>query len=394
MSHDPSRELSDATICAHGARAHEHGALALPIHLSSTYRFANTAEAAALARGEVKRYIYTRYENPTIDEVEDKLAALERGARAFLFASGTAATATWCCAFLRPGDRLVASTELYGGTAHFFDSYLAAQGVRVEKVDFHDLDALDRTLAGARACWFETPNNPTVRVLDGAAIARLCQKHAVLSAIDNTFATPILQKPLTWGIDWVMHSATKYLGGHTDLIGGALVAGPSADAARVYDARKSLGGVMDPHTAFLVNRGLMTLALRVERQSATALELARWAVGQKRIARVHYPGLPEHPGHEAATRQMRAYGAVIALDIDGGYAAAARFIDHLRLIVHAASLGGPESLVSMPILTSHVHATPAERARAGVTDGTVRLSVGLEAAFDLKADLSQALAAI
>lgn len=391
---DAHNSLTDETLCVHGGAEHAHGALALPIHLSSTFRFANTAEAAALARGEVKRYIYSRYENPTVSEVEAKLAALERGERAFLFASGSAAVSTWCYSLLRSGDRLVASSELYGGTAHFFEHYLPAIGVTIERISFHDLAHLDRALAGARACWFETPNNPTVRVLDGRAIANLCRKHGVLSAIDNTFATPILQKPIEWGIDWVMHSATKYLGGHTDLIGGALISGPGTEHQRIYETRKVLGGVIDPHAAFLVNRGMMTLSVRVERQCATAAALAKWAQSHPKISKVHYPGLVGHPGHEVAKVQMRAFGAVLSLDIAGGYDAAAKFIDHLKLVVNAASLGGPESLISMPVLTSHTKATPAERAEAGVTDSTVRLSAGLESFDDLRDDLFQALEAV
>lgn len=391
MAETPAKNLSDDTLCVRSAEGHAHGALTLPIHLSSTYRFANTEEAAALSRGEVQRYIYSRYDNPTVNEVETKIAALERGERGFLFASGSAATSTWCYALLRSGDRFVTSTELYGGTAHFFDHYLPNLGVTIDKVSFHDLPALDRSLRGARACWFETPNNPTVRVLDGRAIAALCREHGVLSAIDNTFATPVLQKPIEWGIDWVMHSATKYLGGHTDLIGGALIAAPGIDPQRVNEARKVIGGVMDPHAAFLVNRGIVTLAVRIKQQSATALSLAQWAQSQPEIAKVHYPGLAGHPGHEIAKAQMRAFGAMMALDIAGGYGSAARFIDRLKIIVNAASLGGAESLVSMPILTSHVHASPEERAAAGVTDSTVRLSVGLESFEDLRDDLAQAL---
>lgn len=391
---DVKKPFTDETLCVHSGTTHEHGALALPLYLSSTYRFANTAEAAALSRGEVSRYIYSRYENPTVAEVEHKLAALERGERAFLFASGSAATSTWCYAFLRSGDRFIVSTELYGGSSHFFEQHLPQLGVTVEKVSFHDLDMLEQSLAGARACWFETPNNPTVRVLDGRAIASLCKKHKVLSAIDNTFATPILQKPIEWGIDWVMHSATKYLGGHTDLIGGALIGAPGSDQKRVYETRKTIGGVIDPHAAFLMNRGMTTLAVRVERQCATALQLAVWAQSHPRVAKVHYPGLAGHPGHEIAKSQMLAFGAVMSIDISGGYNAAAKFVDNLKLVVNAASLGGAESLVSMPVLTSHVKATPAERALAGVTDSTVRLSVGLESFTDLRDDLSQALEAL
>lgn len=385
------RTLTDDTLCVHSGTEHPYGALALPLYLSSTYRFANTAEAAALSRGEVSRYIYSRYENPTVAEVEHKLAALERGERAFLFASGSAATSTWCYAFLRSGDRFVVSTELYGGSSHFFEQYLLPLGVTVEKVSFRDLDVLGKALVGARACWFESPNNPTVRVLDGRAIALLCKQHGVLSAIDNTFATPILQKPIEWGIDWVMHSATKYLGGHTDLIGGALVGAPGSDLKRVHETRKTIGGVIDPHAAFLMNRGMTTLSVRVERQCATALALANWGLTHPKIARVHYPGLKGHPGHEIAKSQMKAFGAVMAIDIAGGYEAAAKFIDRLKLVVNAASLGGAESLVSMPILTSHTKATPAERALAGVSDSTVRMSVGLESFDDLRDDLTQAL---
>lgn len=383
--------LTDETLCVHGTTDHAHGALALPIYLSSTYRFANTAEAAALSRGDLSRYIYSRYENPTVSEVETKLAALERGARAFLFASGSAATSTWCYAFLRPGDRFVVSTELYGGSSHFFEQFLRPIGVTVDKVSFRDLDKLDMALSGARACWFESPNNPTVRVLDGRAIASLCKKHGVLSAIDNTFATPILQKPMDWGIDWVMHSATKYLGGHTDLIGGALIGAAGSDLKRIYEVRKTIGGVIDPHAAFLMNRGMTTLSVRVERQCATALALAHWAQSHPKITKVHYPGLDGHPGHDIAKSQMLAFGAVMAIDIAGGYDSAAGFIDNLKLVVNAASLGGAESLVSMPILTSHTRASSEERVLAGVTEGTVRISVGLESFTDLRDDFSQAL---
>ncbi len=387
-------ELSDETLCVHSIQEHTHGALALPLYLSSTYRFDSTEQAAALSRGEISRYIYSRYENPTVVEVEQRIASLERGERAFLFASGAAATATWCHAFLRPGDRFVVALELYGGTAQFFEQFIAPLGIEVAKVDFRDLGALDSALAVARACWFETPTNPTAHIVDGAAVAQLCRKHGVLSCIDSTFATPILQKPINWGIDWVMHSATKYFGGHTDLIGGVLVAATGDDTKRVYEARKNFGGVIDPHAAFLVNRGIMTLGLRVERQSATAMAIAVWASQHPGVERVHYPGLPDAPGHQIAVKQMKTFGAVMALDIRGGYPAAARFIDHLKLVANAASLGGVESLVSMPILTSHVHATPEERQLAGVTDGTVRLSVGLESADDLIADLARALEAV
>ncbi|MBI3873290.1 MAG: aminotransferase class I/II-fold pyridoxal phosphate-dependent enzyme [candidate division Zixibacteria bacterium] len=391
---DDNNKLRDETLCARGSDAHDLGAVAPPIYLSSTFRFESTAQVADYAGGKRERYQYTRYGNPTVEAVEVQLAALEHGTRAFLFASGMAATSTWCHAFLGPGDKLVAARQLYGGTTHFFEHFLRPAGITVDRVDFSDLAILERALPGAKGCWFETPTNPTMRIVDGPAVAALCRRHHVLSAIDNTFATPIIQKPLDWGVDWVMHSATKYLGGHADLTGGVLVTGSDGDAARVGETRRSLGGILDPHAAFLMHRGIKTLALRMERHNNNALALARWLAGQPQVSRVHYPGLADHPGHAIAARQMKGFGGVVAVDIRGGYEAAARFVDHLRVIINAASLGGVESLVSLPVLTSHVHATEAERREVAVTDGTVRISVGIESVDDLKADLAAALAAV
>ena len=363
-------QLRDETLCVRPGVDDVKGAVVPPIYQSATFRFPSTAAAAARAQGKSDNYIYTRYTNPTLEAVEAKMAALERGARAFLFASGSAATATWCHAFLRPGDRLIAADQLYGGTAFYFDRYLTPLGIKVERVPFTDRHRLAAALAGAKAAWFETPTNPTLRIVDGPAVAELCRRHGVLSAVDNTFATPINQKPLTWGVDWVMHSATKYLGGHADVIGGVLIASTDADADSVYQARLAVGGVMDPQAAFLVDRGLKTLALRVERQSANAARLAEWFSARQEIARVHYPGLPTHPGHLLAAHQMRAFGGMLAVDVRDGYDAAARFVDRLRVIVNAASLGGVESLASLPVLTSHAHAGEDELAAGGITRGT------------------------
>jgi cystathionine beta-lyase/cystathionine gamma-synthase len=283
---------------------------------------------------------------------------------------------------------------LYGGTAYFLQQFMRPVGVIVDPVDFTNLDLLSSALHGARACWFETPTNPTVGIVDGRAVAELCRRHGVLSAIDNTFATPINQKPLDWGIDWIMHSTTKYLNGHNDLIGGALVAANGVDSNAVEAARRGTGGIMDPHAAFLLDRGMKTLALRVERHNTNALALAEYLRTKPGVLRVHYPGLTDHPGHEIARQQMRGFGGVLAIDLAGGYKAACRFADALKIINNAASLGGVESLISLPILTSHVHATAEERREAGVTDGTARISVGIEDIADLKADVDQALSAL
>lgn len=388
------RPLREATICAMGAKDQPHGVVTPPIYQTSTFRFHSTEEVAAYARGESDKFLYTRYGNPTWEHPESTLATLEHGARAFLFASGSAATAAWCHAHLRPGDRLVAASQLYGGTAYFLQQYLKPAGIIIQQVNFADLSQVEAALRGARACWFETPTNPTVRVVDGPAIAALCRRHGVLSAVDNTFATPINQKPLDWGIDWVMHSTTKYLNGHNDLIGGVLIASKDVDPEPVAAARRGIGGIMDPHAAFLLDRGLKTLALRVERHNSNALSLALYLGTKTGVAHVHYPGLPDDPGHAVAKSQMRGFGGVLAIDLAGGYEAVAKFADRLRIINNAASLGGVESLISLPILTSHVHASEDERREAGVTDGTARISVGIEDIDDLKADVDQALSAI
>jgi methionine-gamma-lyase len=387
-------QLSDATLCARGARSYADGAVVPPIYQTSTFRFDSTEQVAAYARGESKRYIYTRYANPSLEVVEERLCMLERGGRAYLFASGSAATAAWCQAHLRPGDRLVASNQLYGGTMFYLNELLRPFGVIIEYHDFTDLESLSAALPGAKACWFETPTNPTMRIIDGPAVAALCRQHKVLSAVDNTFATPLGQKPLTWGADWVMHSATKYLNGHDDIIGGVLIAGKGTEHAQVAAMRRGAGAIMDPHCAFLLYRGMKTLALRVERHSSNALTLAQHLSNHPKVSRVHYPGVTEHPGHEIARRQMQVFGGMLAIDLAGGYDAAAAFLDRLEVMINAASLGGVESLASMPILTSHVRATPEERAAAGVTDGTVRISVGLESIDDLIADVDSALSAV
>jgi cystathionine beta-lyase/cystathionine gamma-synthase len=384
----------DETLCIQGEHVHARGALVPPIYQTATFRFETTRQVKEFARGESSRYMYTRYANPTLESVEARITALEQGERAYLFASGSAATAAFCHACLRSGDRLVAAQRLYGGTAFFLNECLRPLGVEIEYADFTDLDHLASVLPGARACWFETPTNPTLGIVDGAKVAALCRNNQVISAVDNTFATPINQKPLAWGIDWVMHSATKYLNGHSDLIGGVLVAGAGVDHAGAERVRIGTGGIMDPHAAFLLDRGMKTLALRVERHNTNALALAVHLSDHPKVSTVHYPGLSSHPGHSIAAKQMLGFGGMLTLELAGGYAAAEGFVDGLKLIANAASLGGVESLVSLPILTSHADATPQELQDAGVTDATVRVSVGIEAIEDLKDDVDSALAAV
>jgi cystathionine beta-lyase/cystathionine gamma-synthase len=286
---------------------------------------------------------------------------------------------------------VVCSSAVYGGTFHLLSDLLARFAIRPRFVSVEELANPQAVLSDAtKLVWFESPVNPTLRCVDIAAVAGACRARDVLSVFDNTFASPINQQPIALGIDVVMHSATKYLNGHSDVTAGAL-AGSAALMARVLDARKKIGTVLDPHAAYALGRGLKTLAVRVERQNANAMAVARWLSRDRRIHRVYYPGLEQHPDHALAARQMRGFGGMVCVDVGGGYERAAAFFDRLQVFRRAASLGGVESLCSLPVLTSQWGHSPEELAAAGVTDSMARLSVGLEDAEDLIADLDQAL---
>ena len=365
--------------------------LTTPIYATSTFVFDSAAEVEAYAKGESKKYLYSRYENPTVQAVETKLALLEGGEAALVTSSGMAATSTALFGFLRPGDELVCSAAIYGGTMHLATRVLSAFGVRVRFASLEELAQPERLLGEAtRMLWFESPINPTMRCVDIARIGEACRAKGVTSAIDNTFASPINQQPIALGIDLVMHSATKYLNGHSDVTCGALV-GPRVLVDRLLAARRLFGGVLDPASAYALNRGLKTLAVRIARHNASAMALARWLEQDGRVSAVYHPGLPSHPDHEIARRQMRGFGGMICIDLDGDYRAACRVYDRLEVFRRAASLGGVESLCSLPVLTSHYGFTDDQLAAAGVTRGMLRLSVGLEHPDDLIADLDQAL---
>lgn len=365
--------------------------LTTPVYETTTFVFETAAEVRAYNEGKSDKFLYSRYANPTVVAVEQKVAELEGAEAALLFASGQAATTTALLALLSAGDEVVCSSEIYGGTFHLLADLLTRFGVRAR---FEPLAAFSRpeALLGAntRLVWFESPVNPTLRCVDIAAIARACRARQVLTVADNTFASPINQRPLALGVDVVMHSATKYLNGHSDVTAGAL-AGSAALMARMLDVRKKVGAVLDPHAAYALGRGLKTLAVRVARQNCSAQAVAAWLAQDPRVHRVYYPGLADHPEHALAAQQMTGFGGMVCLDVGGGYERAAAFFDRLTLFRRAASLGGVESLCSLPVLTSQWGHTPEELARAGVTDSMARLSVGLEDPDDLIADLDQAL---
>jgi cystathionine beta-lyase/cystathionine gamma-synthase len=371
--------------------SHEAEPLTTPIYETTTFLFRNAEEVRAYNEGKSAKYLYSRYANPTVAPVEQKIAALEAAEAALVLSSGQAATTTALMALAAAGDEVVCSSAIYGGTLHLLSDLLSKFGVRPRFVSLEQLARPETLFSNAtKLVWFESPINPTMRCVDIAAVAAACKARGVLCAVDNTFASPINQQPIALGVDLVMHSATKYLNGHSDVTAGAL-AGTSRLIERILDARKKLGTVLDPYAAYALGRGLKTLAIRVERHNANAMAVARWLSKDARVAAVYYPGLEQHPDHTIAARQMRGFGGMVCLDVGGGYDRAARFFDRLQVFKRAASLGGVESLCSLPVLTSQWGHTEEELQRAGVTHSMARLSVGLEDTEDLIADLDQAL---
>ena len=362
-----------------------------PIVRTSNFNFASTAELKRFAEGKSKAYLYTRYGNPTLAVAETKIADLENGEAGLVTASGMAAISSAVLAVVKSGDEVIATRQLYGGSFRLFRDTLPRLGIRTHHVGA-DLEGVDRLVnANTRALYVESPTNPILRLVDLKKAVALARKHKLVSLIDSTFGSPVLQRPLDLGFDLVIHSATKYLAGHSDIVAGA-VAGNRHWVAKVRETMIHLGGSMDPDPAYLLIRGLKTLELRVRRQCQTAMTVARFLERHPKVKRVHYPGLASHPDHRLARRQMRGFGGMLAFDISGGLPEARRFCDRTRIFMLAASLGGVESLIVLPIYTSHFRMSPGELAAAGVQPGTVRISVGLEDPADLLADLRQALA--
>jgi len=365
--------------------------LVTPIYQTSTFLFDNTKELEDYQAGKSAKDIYSRYGNPTIRAAEQKIAAVEGAEAAMLLSSGMAAISTALFGLLRAGDELVTSAAIYGGTMHLIRDFLEQFGVavRYEPIErFQNPSALltDKTTL----VWFETPINPTLRCIDIAAVASACRATGVTTVIDSTFASPINQSPLALGIDLVMHSATKYLNGHSDITAGTLI-GSEALITTLHPARKLLGGMLDPHAAAMVARGIKTLGVRMERHNANGMAVAAFLEAHPAVSRVYYPGLPSHPDFAIAQKQMRGFGGMVTFDVKTGYAGASRFFDRIEVFKRAASLGGIDSIVSLPVLTSQWGYTDEELKAAGVTRGMVRLSVGIEHIDDLIADLDQAL---
>jgi cystathionine beta-lyase/cystathionine gamma-synthase len=367
-----------------------HGSPHTPVYATTTFAFPSSAAILDVVEGRTAGALYTRYGlNPTIQALEAKLAAIEGAEAALTFASGMAAEAAVFLAHGRAG--VICTGDAYGGTLELIGEHLPALGISTHLLLGSELDRLDGLLAGGAGLVFlETPSNPTLEIFDIADIAARAHARGARLVVDNTFASPVNQQPLAFGADLVVHSATKYLGGHSDLTAGALM-GPKALIDPVWPWRKNLGSTPAPETAALLARSLRTLVVRVRAQSASAMAIARALVGHPRVARVLYPGLETFPGHALAARQMSDFGGMLTIEVQGGGTAASAVVDRLRLFAIAPSLGGVESLATQPITTTHHSVGPAERARRGLGDGMIRLSVGLEDPEDLIADLEQAL---
>lgn len=372
------------TIHVGNSRDPGTGAVVPPIHLASTF--------VQPGAGEWGEFDYSRSGNPTRKRLETTLAAIESGCGALAFASGMAATH---CAtmLLSTGDHILAGTDIYGGSYRLFHKVINRAGITVSLADSTRLNEFEAALTPrTRLVWIETPGNPRLTITDIAACAEIAHRHGALLGVDNTFASPVLTRPLEHGADIVMHSATKYLGGHSDVLGGALIVRDKSLYDRLYFLQNATGAVLAPWDSFLLARGIKTLDIRVREQSRTAQRLAEWLLADRRVKRVLYPGLPDHPGHALAARQMQgAFGAMLTFELDGDFAKTKRVVQATHLFQLAVSLGAVESLIEQPASMSHASYDAAARAAHGITDGLIRLSVGLEDFEDLRDDLDQAL---
>lgn len=382
-----------STRCIHaGDTLDPRGAIHTPLYSHSTFAFPNTQGVLDVVEGRASGSLYTRYGlNPTIRSVEEKLASIEDGDNAWVFSSGMAAESATFLSFCKAGDHIICIGDVYGGTFELLGQNLPSVGITTTFLLGSELSRLAGAIKdNTRLIFFETPTNPNMEVFDIAAIVTIAHERGVLVVADNTFATPVNQSPLALGADLVIHSTTKYLGGHSDLTGGVVI-GPSKLLQPIWMWRKNLGQMMAPEVAYLLARSLRTLVVRVKAHNESAGLLARRLAEHPRVERVNYPGLASHPQHGVAKRQMHGFGGMLSFVVRGDVKTTAAVVDRLKLFSIAPSLGGVESLVTQPVTTTHHGLMPEERGRRGISDGMVRLSVGLEDVEDLWTDLAQAL---
>jgi methionine-gamma-lyase len=388
------RGFNTRLVHAHAAED-PYGAVNVPIYQSSTFAFRNAAHGAALFAGREDGYIYTRIGNPTIRALEDTVAGLEGGFGGTATSSGLGAVVVVYMALLDAGAHLVSTASVYGPSRGFVEQHLARFGVQASYVDTSDLACVRRALRPTtRLIYVETPSNPAMQVTDLRAVAAIAREHGCLLVVDNTFASPYLQRPLELGADVVLHSVTKFINGHADIVGGIIVTRTEDLQRRIRPLMVNLGCNMDPHQAFLVLRGLKTLSLRIERAQQSAQQIASWLEAHPKVAWVRYIGLPSHPQHDLVCRQMSGFGSMISFELKGGLNAGRALMNRVRLATLAVSLGGVETLIEHPASMTHAGMSREDRAAAGIDDGLVRYSVGIEDVEDLLADLGQALAAV
>ncbi|MDG6983212.1 MAG: aminotransferase class I/II-fold pyridoxal phosphate-dependent enzyme [Nitrososphaerota archaeon] len=386
----------DSTKSVHEAEPFdEHtGSLTTPIYETSTFGFSKAEDVpVAVADSGAKGYTYSRWDNPTVNRLEKKLAAFERGGDGAGFSSGMAAITTSIFAFLKKGTHVLAIKDLYGGTYGLLHDLLPELGFSTDLVDTTDFGALERGVRKTTGMvYIESPTNPTLKLVDIAKAAKLAHSNGALLLVDNTFASPINQTPLELGADVVLHSVTKYLNGHADLIAGAAVAS-QARTHKIKMMRREFGGTLDPLPAWLILRGMKTMAIRVRQQNANAMALAEFLSTHKKVAAVHYPGLKDHPQHQLARKQMKGFGGMLSFELKGTTRDAMKFTESVKVATLAASLGGVETLVSQPYNMTHTQMSAKERASTGIPETLVRVSVGIEDVDDLIDDFRRALAA-
>ncbi|PHI38042.1 methionine gamma-lyase [Pseudoalteromonas sp. GCY] len=387
------KKLRDDSQCIHGPNHFNdpHGALTAPLYQTSTFHFKDAAQGAARFAGEEPGYIYTRLGNPTTRELEEKVARLEGMEDAAATATGMGAVSASVLSFLQQGDHMIASSALYGCSFALFAHMLPKFGIEVSFVDLTDEQALrDAVQENTKLLFAETPINPNMTVLDLKMLGEIAKQHELLFVVDNTFMTPLLQKPVNYGADLIVHSATKYLNGHGDVVAG-LVCGSKEHIELIkLTVLKDIGATISPHDAWLINRGLKTLALRVQRHCQSAQTVAEFLEAHPKVNKVYYPGLPSHPGYQFLGEQMKGAGGVIAFEINGSLEQGEQFINATELCTLAVSLGDPETLIQHPASMTHSPYTQEERLAAGISDGLIRISVGLEDVEDIIDDLKQA----
>jgi len=405
---DSNTNLGIETVCIHGGHeADAHRAHLTPLYASSTYTFDSVEQGVAVFKGQEPGYIYGRFGNPTIHEVERKIALLEAyGLKdvdgntlqlyAILHASGMAAITTMLLANLKTGDKIITHPSLYGGTQELIDKVLPSLGITTVMVDMHDEAQVLAALASDKSIkmmYLETPANPTLQCIDLKKLSAIGKAHKLIVCADNTFCTPLLQQPFAYDVDFVIHSTTKFLNGHGTAIGGILI---GRDFGRMNtDVKKMhrlLGANSNAFDAFLLSNGLRTLSIRMERHCSNAMQVANYLATHPNVAEVNYPGLPSHPHHSIANAQMKGFGSLMSIELKGGFDAAAAFMNKLQVCTNAVSLGTCDTLVSHPASTTHVGVSPELRIASGISDGLIRMSIGLESVADIIADLKQALA--